>query len=660
MGLNTIFGGGIGAFTKAGTHGLSKTIQLIQESNLPTATADTIGKLYAKIMPLTRGLDEYTSKEVGGLISSRTGREWAETAMTNRELYEAQAIKAVSDLKSIGDDAKDMYVKARQAARTGLDEVIKTNNQKKVLYTISKTVNNDFEKVLKKMEADPVLYETSAVDVLRNYQAKMVNELKTATTKGEYHEVVEKYRILIDEEAKWSEMTMTPKVKRTVSNIKEIRKGLSEHLSDTDFYGDFGNVYKDINKSATKYYDAYDELLKNFGKKTSVNEYTIDANKVVNAFRNPDAIKSSEKLLSLSNFDDAIKSLEASASKTGKVNPEASQAMLETLEKAKATLIKVKEARTTAVLLNALEVRTGKTMMGTMMGGAAGTIFGGPVGALAGGVIGGLMSTPASMIKILTKLESLGIAGSEKGKNAIAGFLNRPTIKATSKLTEEWAPRVTLASVANLLVDDNRYEKKQPTLKEFRDLIDQNIQQRTIQPIMKYAQANPLVEEFAPGYAAASYNTVQRALEFLQRKMPRALENSLNPFDEVRVSKSREQQFKTYVDAAFNPGRIYQELKEHRPNPDVVEAVQIVYPALFSNLQKEIFNQATEGKLNYKQKLTLGNLFGIKTMPAMSYIQNFQDNYIREENAARKMAMTKNTITALAKSEMTTTDKLQN
>jgi hypothetical protein len=133
------------------------------------------------------------------------------------------------------------------------------------------------------------------------------------------------------------------------------------------------------------------------------------------------------------------------------------------------------------------------------------------------------------------------------------------------------------------------------------------------------AKANPSLDAVAPATFAQLHATTTRALQFIGTKIPQPQIPSMD-FQKLSLSKSQQQKLEHTIDAAFRPARLLEEIKAGTPTKESIEAVQAVHPRLFEQLQQQVMDSATnpDNKMSYKQRLTLGVMFGMPTIKAMN------------------------------------------
>lgn len=124
------------------------------------------------------------------------------------------------------------------------------------------------------------------------------------------------------------------------------------------------------------------------------------------------------------------------------------------------------------------------------------------------------------------------------------------------------------------------------------------------------------MSDFAPETASKLQQNAIRAVDFLFDKAPKDPNpnDSINPiFRKWEPSDRDLAKFERYYAAVDNPMTVLKDLRSNAVTPEQIEAIKVVYPHLYSQIQTELVNQLTELKqdLPYQKKLQLSVLFGI-------------------------------------------------
>ena len=125
-----------------------------------------------------------------------------------------------------------------------------------------------------------------------------------------------------------------------------------------------------------------------------------------------------------------------------------------------------------------------------------------------------------------------------------------------------------------------------------------------------------LMQKYAPNTSAASVAIAGNAISFLKSKIPRDPKVA-SPFSTSQWTPSSVQkaQFERYLNAVENPMSVIKAMKNGEVTPEAVEALKVVYPKVFAQVQNSFLEKAQEnrGELTYNQRVRLGTLLGIST-----------------------------------------------
>lgn len=147
-----------------------------------------------------------------------------------------------------------------------------------------------------------------------------------------------------------------------------------------------------------------------------------------------------------------------------------------------------------------------------------------------------------------------------------------------------------------------------------------------------------LAEE-APAVTQFTVMTAKRATDFLLSKLPKPLTNNgqKNSFTkrEWEPSDSQMAKFQRYVEAVENPLSVVDDLDNGTLTREAAEALQIVYPRIFQQLQEKVMTtlNSSEDVVPYNKRLQLGILLNIPTDESLQpeAIKGLQDNFVTEE-----------------------------
>jgi len=172
------------------------------------------------------------------------------------------------------------------------------------------------------------------------------------------------------------------------------------------------------------------------------------------------------------------------------------------------------------------------------------------------------------------------------------------------------------------------------------------LKDRVSNPQMAFDNLSKRMGDMGTVTPQTAAHVISKAMEvdkFVASKLPAGLTPTNTMFPnkvKPQVSDSELAQFGRYVAVAQKGSKVLlNELKNHHVNKETVEAVRVMFPAIYARIQAEIIRHAIsmEKDLTYSQKLQLYPLFGISPDPVMSpaSLAIFQANYTQKTNAAR-------------------------
>lgn len=627
IGMGAAVGGAFGGLTKLGGEAYTSFKNLLNQSTLPTAAADTLGKLYSKVTSLTRGMDPSDAAEMERLIATREGRDLVFKATQDRSINENTMASAIAEIRKATDSMKSIWGEARAAARTKLS----TAKVGGIRNTLNKQFRDTIDDAIETVAKKPEFYAADTVPALERIKSEMAEGFKTIKNKEELHQLLQTNRELLDSKMKFSFFERSGSTSRSEQVLQKVRDKFVDTMTDKMYFGQFAEDYKLMNQAYNGLAAVQKRVLKEFGEKTT-DEFgktviQVSPQKISAFYRNPETLKNASKLLELEKLNDSIKYMEKVSTPT--LSPFTSaldashfQALSEVSNTSKKIIKDITDARIAEMFLNNLETRTGKSVIGTVVGAIAGTPGGLP-GQVLGGLVGSAIATPRSFLNILFTIENHGIAGQQRLQNAVSKFMGNGMFNSVLKRVEPLAKPVTIKGALEAFGYENRSKNE---INDLKNMLDEHVQDPQ-KMWYTFNQNNPELENVAPMYSQAVMNNLSRGLQFLQSKMPQQYSSDLFANNNMFVSDNQKRQIKTYVDAIFRPGKIYDDLEKGSIDPLTVEAIQNVYPALYANLQKEIMNQSLDSKLDYHKKLSLGKLFAIPTVPSLGNLNELQNSF---------------------------------
>ena len=297
------------------------------------------------------------------------------------------------------------------------------------------------------------------------------------------------------------------------------------------------------------------------------------------------------------------------------------------------------------VLFNRQQSFTGKALQGPIAGLVAGSVLGGPVAQAGLAGMGFALENPALILRYTHGIEAANNSIGKQTFRAIKSFLEKPltgrTVKDSdmaSKVRQRIRPITpgeAIETGATMATAYYSFDRAAKALGVEKERGESDVQYLT-RAVSKYA-GQPLalerdmrgtmygMRETMPAAYAATVNTAQRAVDFLQTKLPAP---GTDPFSvaPAELSVSQTQKLQSYVNAVFRPTKLIKELEQGQLKLETVEAVKAVYPEMFQAIQTKTLSDIAERKkkLNYQQRLQLSLLLGIPVSNAVKNLPQVQ------------------------------------
>jgi len=240
-------------------------------------------------------------------------------------------------------------------------------------------------------------------------------------------------------------------------------------------------------------------------------------------------------------------------------------------------------------------------------------------------ILNGLETAQAKIAKdIGTSVKDFLAKGARPGKLASITALTNATIAQKREEGKQPVPpknrkeayKNAAANVSNLLVNSDQ-------------LMDRAV------------KAGAALSHAAPQTAEAVGRKAITALQFLQSKIPKNPYETIFPSGKTRdyePSSMELAKFERYVQVVDNPLSVLQDLKAGTLTREHVEALQAVYPDLYSRIQQAVLGElkeADEADISYSKKVQIGMLLNIPTDESLlgKNIAGLQDTFTPQEEA---------------------------
>lgn len=250
----------------------------------------------------------------------------------------------------------------------------------------------------------------------------------------------------------------------------------------------------------------------------------------------------------------------------------------------------------------------------------------GGVGVGAGGVEGGLAAGAFRLFKSDIRRKLVILSELEKAQQKVSGAIDKAAKGFFN--AAKVVPRLTAMNISDSFISHDMSEakpKKPKTQIEAYKNTVRNLEQFNANPeslIERSNKATVALYDAAPETSAALDTIAVNSAAFLQSKIPKRLQqpSALQELTKDRLPSSFEMsKFMRYVKGVEKPMDVIKELEAGFVNREGIEAIKVVYPNIFQELQDSILKQTSNPKVTvpYNKKIQLGILFDVPTDPSM-------------------------------------------
>ena len=287
-----------------------------------------------------------------------------------------------------------------------------------------------------------------------------------------------------------------------------------------------------------------------------------------------------------------------------------------------------REIRMAAILLNRMQSVTGRSLLGTVLGGN--------IAGLPGALAGTMLYNPKSMLKFISAMEDAATGLDKMTVNASARFKNIERRVMQQKGLTKVLPAARQAIIRDRLRIEpgERYNDDEAAFKAHRKKLNelksnpQALLNRIYDAAGDEAMSNPRT-------TLELYNTAQRGFDFLESKIPKdPYSPGLYSDDDFAPSPVELSQYADYAEAVMRPKVLIKQMAAGDINYRTVEAVKAVYPKMYNNLLTQVTASLMGPKqVAYDTRVQLGILFDIPTVKAMQpdYLARIMRYYSSEQ-----------------------------
>jgi hypothetical protein len=292
----------------------------------------------------------------------------------------------------------------------------------------------------------------------------------------------------------------------------------------------------------------------------------------------------------------------------------------------------------------------------------------------------GLISTDAASMAryfknrviVLNGIEKANVQFGEKVKVAADKFFK---FNKTAGIGIQKAAITMLNNSSLAKTESDKGIRSEPkTRQEAYENTAKKLSEFTAQPdklVESTVKAGSLLSSAAPETAYHLGVKLTTAVQFLQSKIPKRAHDVASLYGKERPyqpSSMELSKFERYLQVVEQPLSVVDELSNGTLTREHVEALQVVYPKIYSNLQQQFMlkmRSEEEGSVPYSKRIQLGMLFNIPTDTSLissnvvGLQAQFQEKRDQQEQAAQGAAQSqashvKATVTGAGKLDMST------
>lgn len=641
FGGNILLGGAVGGLVPGAATAAQKAKEnirkiLVDDMNVPAKAMDAFGKLVSFAKLATPEQKAAFKEFAAPTTEARALREVAFDLYENPQKASQAAIEAVSQLKDLGKfeasvlgDVRESLTQPLKVAKIAEQE--RENFVSDIAYKLSGTIAEAADR--------PNKYVGGAGQDLTTVLNELTSQASKAENLADMHKSIHNARSVFDgffKEIMEKRKIGTYEERNTAKLVLEARREMNDLLHSEKMFPGAGNAYKQADDAFSEYMTVAKEFRKGFEGKVFTRggeDYKIKRGKATGLIRSPASDLAEEKQEIFDAMTQAIESLNAASRG-------ASPAVETALKEINGNLNKIKAARAAGILLSNMEAKTGRALLAPVVGMALGEtaqetgMTDMPGAGVAGFLGGALLANPKTVMMYLMRLERGNVAAAGAIEEASRKYLgSKIPASVSGNLDKIWRGRGTTINTLVKELGDTPDD-----LPDSSD--DMEAFKRQLSPFGSIEHtantardAHPLLEDIAPNTFAALTNKQQQAIEFIRSKLP-ASRDSLFA-GKVALAQSEKIHIDRYVQASLYPSELLHEMSEGNVRPETVEAVRMVYPEMFSQIQRSITETLADPdvqrKLSRRRKLELAKVLGIPTSESLQHVDLLQQSWVAEQ-----------------------------
>jgi hypothetical protein len=645
VGIGAVLGAGLGGVLGTAEAAIPVAVQKAQET-----MGSSVSKL-AQFLPdsLVKGV-----AQASGVISGKDP-EVIEKLLSQPFTAEGaamrrSAVESLSDQESVIRDTTSAIDEQLGGMKQALKTTFGSNRPEEISQTLmaapfepafdsAVNLSAGLKSAIKEMRSEPELYAaTGRVRRLEVIQEGLEKNLTNATSAEDVFHAVNQAKQEISPLASYGKIASDAE-RTTASKIKEVNFGFKKELENTDLYGHAAVRQAAFNDAYREYQLAEKAFVKKFANKVETKSgaiaYEASPRKVSSFLKQVGKPTGDESQEILSNYMASSQRLINEMGETAKSSTKGldTQKLLQLAQKTQGETGSAVDQLTLANQFKTLKKfeQSGIGTAAMISGGAH--MAGLPASPLLAAYAGyHALKNPASLIKGLSYLEG----AAQKATRVIEGGA-RAFFRAGDRLklnlaavpaSVNYLGQTRLDRLASDRSKKDRYEAFNKRFKEVSNAVSdpQGLSDRIATNVAGVSQV-------APKTASSVIQKTIAGAQFLYDKAPKNPNAafSLHPAKEVwHPSDAEISKWERYVTAVDQPLSIMRDLAKGTITHEAVEAVQSVYPKLYSEMQSKVLEKLTETKkqLPYGKRLALSTFLGspvdVTTTPA--FLQQMQAN----------------------------------
>lgn len=249
---------------------------------------------------------------------------------------------------------------------------------------------------------------------------------------------------------------------------------------------------------------------------------------------------------------------------------------------------------------------------GTSLASLVGFGIGGPIGAIGGAALVAARQPHTTLHRYASIMSAL-----DKTDSRLGGVVKRMFRSAASiELPKLKAPRVPIGTIAGSMASRSREENTERREKALARAGEFLVSADAIDTALSVPLYD--VADVAPGVASVIQQRVQVAAKFLESKAPKVYARGKTRLVDPVSAAS----FERYLEAVADPIAALERFDAGRLTGETAEAIRVVYPALYADVQQRIQAEMAEAEaagreFPYSTRIRLGQLFGVATDPSL-------------------------------------------